>query len=240
MTSDPLHHLDTQQSMGQDGIHPRVLKELAKVLTKPLPIIYPHFCLTCEVPSDWRLANVIPIHKKAWEEDPGDYRPVSLTSVPGKVTEQIILSAIMWHMRDNQEIRSSHHEFMKGKFCLTNLIPFCNKVTPLVDEGKTIDILYLDFSKSFDTVTHSVLLEKLAAYDLDESTLRWVKNWLDGQSQRVVVNGAKSSWSQVVFPRAQYWGQFCLISLLMTWTGGSSAPPVSLQTTPSWVGMLIR
>ncbi|GAB0181850.1 mitochondrial enolase superfamily member 1 [Grus japonensis] len=119
---------------------------------------------------------------------------VSLTSMPGKVMEQIILSAIMQHVQDNQVIRPSHHGFMKGRFCLANLISFYDKVTHLMDEGKAVDVVYLDFSKAFDTVSHSILLEKLAAHSLDGRTLRWVKNWLDGQAQRVVVTGVTSSW----------------------------------------------
>ncbi|KAK4810539.1 hypothetical protein QYF61_004502 [Mycteria americana] len=169
MVSDLLHHLDTHKSMGPDEIHPRVLKELAEVLTKPLSIIYQQSWLTGEVPADWRLANVTPIFKKSRKEDPGNYRPVSLTSVPGKLMEQIILSAITRH----------------------------DKVTRLVDEGKAVDVVYLDFSKAFDTVSHSILLEKLAAHGLDGCTLRWVKNWLDGRAQRVVVNGVYSSWRPV-------------------------------------------
>ena len=82
---------------------------------------------------------------------------------------------------------------MKGNSCLTNLIAFYDKVTCLVNEGKLVDIVYLDFSKAFDVVSHSILLEKLAAHDLDRYNLYWVKNWMDGQAQRVVVNGVKSS-----------------------------------------------
>ncbi|KAK4806941.1 hypothetical protein QYF61_027308 [Mycteria americana] len=193
MVSDLLHHfLDTHKSMGPDGIHPRVLRELAKVLTKPLSIIYQQSWLTGEVPADWRLANVTPIYKKGQKEDPGNYRPVSLTLVPGKIMEQIILSAIMQHVQDNQVIRPSQHGFRKGRSCLTNLISFYDKVTHLVDEGKAVDVVYLDFSKAFDTVSHSILLEKLAAHGLDGCTLRWVKNWMDGWAQRVVVNGVYS------------------------------------------------
>ncbi|KAK4824932.1 hypothetical protein QYF61_021552 [Mycteria americana] len=135
---------------------------------------------------------------KGWKkEDPGNYRPVSLTSVLGKVMEQIILSAITWPVQDNQVIRPSQHGFMKGRSCLTNLMSFYDKMTRLVDKGKAVDIVYLDFSKAFDMVSHSILLEKLAAHGLDGRTLCWVKNWMDGQAQRVVVNGVKSSWRPV-------------------------------------------
>ncbi|KAK4828776.1 hypothetical protein QYF61_000801 [Mycteria americana] len=139
MVSDLLHHLDTHKSMGPDEIQPRVLRELADVLTKPLSIIYQQSWLTGEVPDNWRLANVTPIYKKGRKEDPGNYRPVSLTSVLGKLMEQIILSAT-----------SRHHS-----------------------PGE------------------------LAAHGLDGCTLRWVKNWLDGWAQRVVVNGVYSSWRPV-------------------------------------------
>jgi len=82
---------------------------------------------------------------------------------------------------------------MKARSCLTNLISFYDQVNRLVDKGKAVDVIYLDFSKAFDTVPHRILLEKLAAHGLDGCTLRWVKNWLDDQAQRVVVNGVKSS-----------------------------------------------
>ncbi|KFO74868.1 RNA-directed DNA polymerase from mobile element jockey, partial [Cuculus canorus] len=101
---DLLAQLDTHKSMGPDGILPRVLKELTDVLSKPLSTIFQRSWLTGEVPLDWRLADVVAIYKKGCREDPGNYRPVSLTSVPGKVMEQVILSAIMKHMQENRVI----------------------------------------------------------------------------------------------------------------------------------------
>ena len=91
--------------------------------------------------------------------------------------QQIILSAITQHIQDNQAIRPSQHGFLKGRSCSTNQISFYDKVTRLMDEGKAVDVVYLDFSKAFDTVSHSILLEKLPAHGLDGHTLRWVKNW---------------------------------------------------------------
>jgi len=77
---------------------------------------------------------------------------------------------------------------------LTNLISFYDWVTRLADKGKAVDVVYLDFSKAFDTVSHSILLGKLAARGLDRYILPWVRNWLEGHAQWVAVNGIKSSW----------------------------------------------
>ncbi|KAK4832694.1 hypothetical protein QYF61_025155 [Mycteria americana] len=103
----------------------------------------------------------------------------------------------MWHVQDNQVIRPSLQGFMKGRSCLTNPISFYDKVTCLVDEGKAVDVVHIGFSKAFDSVSHSILLEKLAAHGLDGCTLLWVKNWLDGRAQRVVVNGVYSGWQPI-------------------------------------------
>ncbi|KAK4818261.1 hypothetical protein QYF61_009966 [Mycteria americana] len=126
----------------------------------------------------------------------GSEQPDLVEDVPA-YCRGIILSAITRHVENNQGIRPSQHGFRKGRSCLTNLISFYDKVTRLVDEGKSVDVVYLDFSKAFDTVSHGILLEKLAAHGLDGCTLRWVKNWLDGRAQRVVVNGVYSGWRPV-------------------------------------------
>jgi len=84
--------------------------------------------------------------------------------------EQIILSAITQHVQDNQVIRPSQHGFVKGRSCLTNLISFYDKVTHLVVKSKDVHVFYLDFSRAFDAISHSILLEKLAAQGLDGCT----------------------------------------------------------------------
>jgi len=122
--------------MGPDGIHPRVLEELADVLAKTLSIIYQQSLLTGEVPANWKLVNMMPIYKKGQKEDPRNYRPVSLTLATGKIMEQIVLSAITLHTQKNKVIRPSQHGIMKGRPCLTNLITFYNQMTCLVDEGR--------------------------------------------------------------------------------------------------------
>ncbi|CAM4546156.1 unnamed protein product [Caretta caretta] len=186
-----------QKSMRPDELHPRVLKELAAVIAEPLAIIFENSWRTGEVPDDWKKANVVPIFKKGKKEDPGNYRPVSLTSVPGKIMEQVLKESILKHLHERKVIRNSQHGFTKGRSCLTNLIAFYDEIIGSVDEGKAVDVLYLDFSKAFDTVTHSILVSKLKKYGLDECTIRWVESWLDCRAQWVVINGSMSSWQPV-------------------------------------------
>jgi len=85
--NDLLRHPDTYKSIGPDGIHPRVLRELAEELAKPLSIICQQSWLTEQLPDNWRITNVTPIYKKGRKDNPGNYRPASLTSVPGKIVE---------------------------------------------------------------------------------------------------------------------------------------------------------
>ncbi|RMC01163.1 hypothetical protein DUI87_22254 [Hirundo rustica rustica] len=166
-----LRCLDVYKFMGPDGIHARVMRELADELAKPLSIIYQQSWLTGEAPDDWKLANVTPIHKKGGRKHPSNYRPVSLTSVPGKIMEQFILSAITQNLQDGQSIRPSQHGLRRGRSCLTNLITFYDQVTHLVDAGKAVGVVYSDFSKAFDTVSRSTLQDKLSAGGLDKNTL---------------------------------------------------------------------
>ncbi|GAB0193231.1 mitochondrial enolase superfamily member 1 [Grus japonensis] len=152
---------------------------------------------TGEVPEDRRKASVTPVFKKGKKGDPGNYRPVSLTSIPGKMMEQLILGVINKHVEEKKVIGSGQHGFTKGKSCLTNLIAFCDGMTGWVDEGRAVDVVYIDFSKAFDTVSHNILISKLRKCGLDEWTVRWVDNWLNGRAQRVVISGAESSWRLV-------------------------------------------
>ncbi|PKU45842.1 rna-directed dna polymerase from mobile element jockey- hypothetical protein [Limosa lapponica baueri] len=128
--------------------------------------------------------------EKNKREDLGNYRLVSLTSTPGKVMEQLILDVVSKHMEEKKVIRSGQHGFTKGKSCLTNLITFYDGLTGRVDKRRAVGVVYLNFSKAFDTVSHNILIGKLRKCGFDEWTVRWIDNWLNGRTRRTVISGA--------------------------------------------------
>jgi len=100
-------------------------------------------------------------------------------------------------VEEKKVIRSSQHGFTKGKSCLANLVAFYDGMTSWVDEERAVDVVYLDFSKAFEPVSHNNLVGKLRKCGLDEWSVRWTENWLNGRAQRVVISGAESSWRPV-------------------------------------------
>ena len=104
------------------------------------------------LPEDWALADVVPVYKKGSKDDPNNYRPVSLTSIPCKVLESIIRDQLMEHLQSENLLADAQHGFRPGRSCATQLLLAVEEWSRSVEQGDPIDILYLDLSKAFNTV----------------------------------------------------------------------------------------
>ena len=190
-------NLKPNKAPGVDGIIPRILIENAENLTEVLETILQESLQTGIVPLEWKKANVTAIFKKGLKELASNYRPISLTSHLCKIMESIIKDCIMKHLTDRSLINTTQHGFWPKRSCLTNLLEFLEYVTKYVDSGYPIDVIYLDFQKAFDKVPHQRLLQKIKALGIDGEIYAWIKNWLLGRLQRVVLNGVNSRWIPV-------------------------------------------
>ena len=114
-----------------------------------------------------------------------------LTSVVCKMFKSIVRDQIMNHIEGNDILIKFQHGFVPGRSCSTQLVAL-DIWTEILDKGSSLDTIYLDFSKAFDSVPHERLCMKLENYGVKGKALRWVKNFLSDRQQKVVVNGEES------------------------------------------------
>jgi hypothetical protein len=196
MTVKQIDRLNQNKSPGPDTIHPRVIKEAKAELAEPLTIIFNKSIAESKLPEDWKMGQITPIFKKGSKADPGNYRPVSLTSIICKMLEGILRDFILEQMRDH--IAPEQHGFMNGRSCTTQLLDSLDHWTQMLDKSEAVDVIYLDFAKAFDSVPHRRLLMKLESYGIRGNVLGWIEAFLIGRKQRVSIKGATSDWLEVI------------------------------------------
>ena len=190
--------MNVTKSMGPDSLHPHLLKEVACEISLPLSIIFNKSLISGSIPDDWRLANITAIFKKGDRNNPENYRPISLTCILCKVLESIIKDHIMIYLERNDMLSQCQHGFRYQRSCVTQLLEVMEDFTNYIDNKNTIDVIYLDFKKAFDSVPHRRLFVKLEAYGITGRILGWIKAFLSNRMQRVVVNNEVSELKLVI------------------------------------------
>ena len=117
-----LRSLNPNKSPGPDKVHPKILKELSEQLQYPVWKLFNRSLKEGRIPRRWKIAEVRPIFKKGSKTAPGNYRPVSLTSVLCKMLEGFIRHALYEHLVDNKLLAKEQLGFCKGRTCTSQLL----------------------------------------------------------------------------------------------------------------------
>ena len=138
------------------------------------------------------------VYKKGSRDCPANYRPISLTCICSKPPEHIVTSNLITHFTEHNILYNLQHGFRHGRFCETQLLELTSTLQANLNARAQTDLIIMDSSKAFDKVCHKKLLSKLDFYGVRSNTLQWISCFLEGRQQYVVVDGAQSSYTDVL------------------------------------------
>ena len=177
---------------GPDGFPAIFLKQCKHELATPIYNIWREYLDLSITPASQRSSNIVPIHKGDSTALAAHYRPVALTSHLVKIFEKIVRARIVSYLEENNLLNASQHDFRAGRSCLSQLIAHYDKILTLLDEGKNVDVIYLDFAKAFDKLDFNITLTKLSRLGINGKVGKWLHSFLTNRTQTVIVNGKKS------------------------------------------------
>ena len=154
-----LKSLDPNKATGPDEIPARILKKTATTIAPSLCKLLNRSLREGYIPSEWKLANVVPVYKKDKKGHVENYRPISLLCIISKVIERCVLNRINDRLEDL--IADCQHGFRSRHLCVTNLLETLDYIGAVLDRAGQVDCVYLHMSKAFDKVRHDLLMEKL-------------------------------------------------------------------------------
>ena len=152
--------LKNKKSVGVDGISVQVLKSFADILSKPITYLINRSITEGKVPKQWKIAKVIPLHKKGDRSDPDNYRPISLLPCTSKILERLVQSQLLRFLQENNILSSVQSGFRAKHSTVTALVKVLDDWMMAMDRGEYTGAIFVDLKKAFDTVDHKVLLKK--------------------------------------------------------------------------------
>jgi len=193
-----INTLSSNSAAGPDGFPATLLKKANLQLAKPLYLIWRNILDKGHTPQLLKTSYITPIFKKGNQGLPENYRPVALTSHVTKVFEKIVRKNIQDHLVNNNLFNSNQHGFRPGRSCLSQLLSHTERLIHHIENGYNVDVVYLDFSKAFDRVDHTILLHKIRSNGINGKLLTWIKSFLTKRTQQVSVNRTLSAKTEVI------------------------------------------
>ena len=192
-------NIKSKSSSGYDQISSKLLKLIIPNIAKPLCHIFNQSLLTGTFPDPYKIAKVIPVYKSGDKSNPNNYRPISLLPVISKLLEKLVYKRVISFIFKHNIICPEQYGFIKGRSTEHAILDIIHKITNSIENRKLTLGVFLDLSKAFDTISHSILLEKLAHYGLRGVGGTWFRSYLNNRSQYIHTDKATSTSQPVNF-----------------------------------------
>lgn len=180
-----IDHLKSKRSCGYDGFSTKLLKSVKHVLADPLSVIFNQSIETGIFPAKLKIAKVIPVFKKDEKDCFDNYRPISLLPAISKIFEHILHKQLMDYFTANKLFYTSQYGFRRGHSTEHAVIEFTDKILSNMAQNNTPLSIFIDLSKAFDTLDHTILLSKLQNYGINGTSLNLISSYLSGRQQYV-------------------------------------------------------
>ena len=188
-----INELSAKRSTGHDSICTELLKRIKAFISSPLCLIVNQSLNTGIFPGKLKIAKVIPLYKKGDSTQLGNYRPISLLPSISKVFEKVVYNQLSTYLSTNQLLYGSQHGFRKQHSTETATLELVDTLLQTLDSGKLPISIFLDLSKAFDTLDHTILITKLKHYGISGTSLNWISNYLTDRQQFVQYKGTMSN-----------------------------------------------
>ena len=189
-----IKELKPNKAVGLDKVSSRMLKDAADIVAPSLTSLFNISINNGCFPSTWKLAKISPLFKKGSKQDPSNYRPISVLPTISKLLEKAVHMQLYSYLRDNNLLSQKQFGFRLNSSTVTASAMFTDKTLSAMDKGQLTGAVFIDLTKAFDTVNHSILLSKLCSLGVlnDSPAYNWFESYLSNRCQVTVCNGTKS------------------------------------------------
>jgi len=153
-----LETLNTNKATGSDNISAKIIKMNAKLLAKPLCVIFNKSIQTGVFPSRMKHARINPVHKGGSIDSTENYRPISILPIFSKIFKKLINKQVIHFLEKNELLEQNQYGFRRNRGTAGVLTEFTNNTLAAFNNGNSILGIFIDFSKAFDTVDHVIIL----------------------------------------------------------------------------------
>ena len=192
-----VHDMKNETSAGVDSINIKVIKHVIFVISESLCTIFNQSLSSGTVPNDLKVARITPIHKKGRTDDVNNYRPISVLNIFSKILERCIYRRLSDFLKKHDILYKNQFGFREGHSTSTAILELIHKINRAIDKGEFTLAVFIDLSKAFDVIDHSILLQKLDYYGIRGIPLKWFSSYLDSRKQLTEINNIKSEYKTV-------------------------------------------